>query len=61
MFVMGDEVRRSQRRNNDEPNIRFEHNEEQSPLQSLPSICSPNLTWYTIRTQVWQRSRFMMF
>ena len=36
----------------DELNVRFEHNEEQSHLRSLPSIYPPNLTWHTIRTHV---------
>jgi len=27
----------------DEVEVRFEHNKEQSPMRSLPSICSLNL------------------
>jgi hypothetical protein len=41
----------------DELKVRFEHNEEQSPLRSLAGICSPNLTWHTIRTYVIAESR----
>jgi hypothetical protein len=41
----------------DELDVRFEHNEEQSPMRSLPSICSLNLTWHTIRTHLIAESR----